>query len=134
MILLRSNVPLKLETTLEKGKKIGTLTHIILVAHSKSIEWIRQKINGSISMQPKHFPDMKKIWETGSKDSQTHHLNRISPYNPQRMWEILKIDPSHSHKCNRAALMRFSMMTKQNHFVLLICHNFHCLLFSNQKS
>ena len=34
MILLRSNVPLKIDTTLEKGKKIGRLTHIILVAHS----------------------------------------------------------------------------------------------------
>ena len=42
MILLRSNVPLKLETTLEKGKKIGTLTHIILVAHSH-----KSLLNGS---------------------------------------------------------------------------------------
>ena len=34
MILLRSNVQLKVDTTLEKRGEIGTLNHIILAAHS----------------------------------------------------------------------------------------------------
>ena len=85
MILLRPNVPLKVDTTLEKGEKLGTLAHIILVAHLKSIQWFGQQINDSISIQPKHCTDMEKNLGHWIKESQTYRLTRTSPYNRQRM-------------------------------------------------
>ena len=88
----------------------GTLTQ-------KSIQCFRQQINDPISIQPKYCTDMEKNLGQWIKESQTHHLTRASPYNLRRMWKILQTDSSHAHRCNRAALMRFSMMTKQKHLV-----------------
>ena len=51
MILLRSNVPLKVDTALEKGEKLGTLTRIILVTHSH-----KSLFNGSDSKLMTLFP------------------------------------------------------------------------------
>ena len=69
MILLRSNVPLKVDTALEKGEKLGTLTRIILVTHSH-----KSPFNGSDSKLMTLFPynyntalTWKKSWDTGSK-------------------------------------------------------------------
>ena len=69
MILLRSNVSLKVNTTLEKGKKLGTLTHYLSsgTLTQKSIQWFRQQINDPISIQPKHCTGMEKRWDTRSK-------------------------------------------------------------------
>ena len=79
MILLRSNVPLKVDTTPGKRGKIrnsdpyhssGTLTQ-------KSIQQFRQQINDPISIQPKQCTYMETL-DHWIKESQTHHLTRTS--------------------------------------------------------
>ena len=106
----------------------GTITQ-------KSIQWFRLSVNDPVSVQPKHYIEIKKkVLEHWTKLSKTHHLTRTSWYNQyERCERLSRQTDRNSHRCNRAALMRLSMMTKQKHFGLLICHDFHCLLCSSYK-